>query len=169
MGRVGSVLVVALLGLTGCVSAQEPPAGSAQDSVNRPSGPQDPRCAVFDSRQLSRVLGQPFEGPINTADSTPKIAECQWTADSQTALVLVKVADNNADFLFRESAEAASRSLGEVTRVAIPGADKAYALASLGRIGMLVSGSYVEVSTLVPGADNKQIVRLASIAAGEAG
>jgi hypothetical protein len=155
----GSAVVSALL-LGGCVSAGQ---DAAEQAVERPEI--DRRCEVFDGDALQRVLGQGFEGPVNTADSTRQIAECQWTASSQTALVLAKVSDGDGAFLFRESEEAASRTLGQVTPISVQGVKQAYYLPSLGRVGMLVDGRYVEVSVLVPGADPRQTGRLAKLAA----
>lgn len=168
MVRWAALAAAALAGLTGCVSAADVPADSAAGAIDRPAGPQHEACILFEAADLERVLGQEFEQPVNTADSTEGLAECQWTASSQTALVMAKVSQGNGPFLFRESADAASRSLGEVEPLTVSQADKAYALRRLGRVGMLVGDSYVEVSTLVPGAGDAEITKLARMAAAAA-
>lgn len=165
MVKWAALAAAALVGLTGCVSAADGPTGSAAGAIDRPTGPQHEACVLFEAADLRRVLGQQFEQPINTADSTQVLAECQWTASSQTALVMTKVSEGDGPFLFRESATAASRSLGKVELVTVPKADKAYSVRSLGRVGMLVGDSYVEVSTLVPGAGDAEIMKLARMAA----
>jgi len=156
---------VAVIAVSGCVSA--PQTDSVNSTAAAQSAAEDERCAVFGEPVLRRVVGQAFRGPVTTAASTAGIAECQWTADNQAGLVIVRVSDGNGGFLFRESARSTQRSIGRIVTMDVPGAERAFGVPSLGRVGMVVDGDYVEVSTLVPGANDAVVKRLAGLAARE--
>jgi hypothetical protein len=165
-GRI-ALLGVAVMAAGGCVSA--PALDSASSGAAARSAAANQRCAVFAEPQLRRIVGQQFQGPVTTADSSDEIAECQWTAADQAALVIVRVSDGNGGFLFRETASATQRNIGRVVDLDVPGAQRAFGVPSLGRVGMVVDGDYVEVSTLVPGATDAVVKRLAGLAARQAG
>lgn len=154
-------LAVAALSLSACVSAPPPPTSSA--AAAKPEAEQ--RCPAFTAGQLSRTLGQPFSDARVDPSSTDAIIACQWTAKSQAALVLTKVATQGGRVLFEESRDASARSIGAVNPVTIRGARSAYVIPSLGRVGMLVDDRFVEVSVLVPSADGQDVARLATLAA----
>ena len=83
--------------------------------------------------------------------------------------MLVKVSDGGGNFLYRENIRAAEENIGTVQQIKVKGAESAYLLSRLGRVGMVVDGNYTEVTTLIPGASDEQVVELAEVVAGNAG
>lgn len=165
------IAVIAAVGLafalSGCVTAEEPK-GDATVMTTAPSNA-DKRCDLLTSDDLSQIFGVEFIGPTPTSASNQQQAECQWTAADQGAVVLVKVSDGGGKFLYRENIRAAEQNVGIVEQIKIKGAESAYALPRLGRIGMVVDDNYVEITALVPGASDEQISQLAASVAASAG
>lgn len=152
-----------LLFATGCVSAAD-----RSDTVSTQAdatAAAERTCSVLSAEELGRVLGLAFKPPIVDPSSTPTAVQCQWTATDQSALVLTKIVSEQADVVFRTAVRESQRTIGAVERTRIPGADAAYVLPTLGRTGMLVGDSYVEVSVLVPSATQSQIEQVATDAA----
>ncbi len=167
MNRLAIAAVTALVAaLTGCISAED----SADVPTTATTAPAsaDQRCDLVTSEQLQQLFGKEFTGPTPTSASNQQQAECQWTATDQAALVLVKISDGGGKFLYRENARAAEENIGAVQQVKVKGADSAYLLPRLGRVGMIVAGNYIEVTTLIPGATDEQIVQFAEVVASNA-
>ncbi len=154
--------------LSGCVSARD---NATQQSANAAAPRLDPaaECPLLDSADLSDVTGTSFLPlPTVAPDSGKGAVECQWTATNQEALVLTKQIDGNALDTFKNSLLNAERTLGAVTPVPMKGTKAAYVLPSMGRTAMVVDGSYVEVSVLVPGASAGQVAQVARLVAANA-
>jgi hypothetical protein len=154
--------------LAGCVSARD---GATTQSADATGPKVDPAaaCSLLDSADLSEITGTSFL-PLPTVDpdSDEGAVECQWTATNQEALVLTKQIDGQALTTFKNSLLNAERTLGEVTPVPMKGTKAAYVLPTLGRTAMVVDGSYVEVSVLVPGASAGRVARVARLVAANA-
>lgn len=156
--------VAGVIALTaGCVSAADRsgPVSTQADAT----AAAERTCSLLNAEELGRVLGLAFKPPIVDPSSTQTAVQCQWTATDQSALVLTKVVTDEADVVFRTTVRESQRSIGAVQNTKIPGATRAFVLPSLGRTGMLVGDSYVEVSVLVPSATPPQIEDIATAAA----
>ena len=162
-----AMAVGVVVALAGCVSAEDP-VDKPTTAATVPAGA-DERCDLVTSEQLQQLFGNEFTGPTPTSASNEQQAECQWTAADQGSLVLVKVSDGGGNFLYRENIRAAEENIGTVQQIKVKGAESAYLLSRLGRVGMVVDGNYTEVTTMIPGASDEQVVELAEVVAGNAG
>ncbi|MFN8125992.1 MAG: hypothetical protein U0R64_05735 [Candidatus Nanopelagicales bacterium] len=154
--------------LTGCVSARDA-AGQQSADVVRPSLDPASACSLLDAKRLTSITGTSFLPlPTVNPESDEGAVECQWTATSQEALVLTKEIDGHARSTFQNSLQNAERNLGAVTPVAMKGTDGAYVLPALGRTAMIVDGSYVEVTVLVPGASAGKVAQVSRLVAANA-
>jgi Protein of unknown function (DUF3558) len=155
----------ALVTLTGCVSASNGESAAAPASVSATPLAQQ-KCDLFAQAQLETLFKQGFLQPtIDAANTNATTTACQWTVSSQEGLVLTKVVTAKAAKLYDESKQQSARTLGIVEDIKVPGADKAFELASLGRTTMLVGDSLVEVSVLIPTATSADVHKAAELAA----
>lgn len=153
-----------VLATTGCVSAGGGPSADSGAAVPTPTVAAE--CDLFSAAQLQRQLGVSFVAPRAVdPSSTATTTVCQWTATDQTALVITKVLTEDARLVFEAALDQSKRTLGPTASVDVPGAKAAFSIPSLGRTGMLVGDTFVEVSVLVPSATPEQVAGLAASAA----
>jgi len=159
LGRVlpvGAASIVGAMALAGCVSAAD--TQTAQSDANADNA----KCDVLTATDLSSVVSPTFREGRLLPSSTDTRLECQYSGESEIAVVKT-VRDSTPNSYATAETEIATKIGAQ--KVKIPGADKAFQSPAFGLTGMRVDGEYVEVSVTVSGATAQQVQAIAEIAA----
>ena len=157
----GTVAAMALVAsLAGCVSSQDVEARSAGGSVATPSVDSAAVCPPLTGAELTRITGVPFQPRPVVVSSAEDSAECRWAATNGEAFIVTRSHSKNAEDYFRQAMASAQRNLGATARIAVKGADAAFAVPNVARFGLVDDSTYVEVNTVVPEATAEVLSRI---------
>lgn len=156
-----AVAVAALsVGLSGCVSSQDVAAQSAGGTVATPSVDSATVCPPLTGAELTRITGVPFQPRPVVVSSDADSAECRWAATNGEAFIVTRSQSRHAEDHFRQAMASAQQNLGATARIAVKGADAAFAVPNVARFGLVDDGTYVEVNTVVPEATAEVLTRI---------
>lgn len=136
--------------LTGCVSSQDVAAQSAGGAVASPSVDSAALCPPLTGAELTRITGVPFQPRPVVVSADEDSAECRWAATNGEAFIVTRSQSRHAEDHFRQAMTSAQQNLGATARIAVKGADAAFAVPNVARFGLVDDETYVEVNTVVP-------------------
>lgn len=163
----GAAAAAALvLSLTGCVSSQDVEARSAGGTVASPSVDSATVCPPLTGAELTRITGVPFQPRPVVVSSGEDSAECRWAATNGEAFIVTRSHSKHAEDHFRQAMTSAQQNLGATARIAVKGADAAFAVPNVARFGLVDDETYVEVNTVVPEATGEVLTRILAATTG---